>query len=220
MDPLFHQAFLAFDSGRYDEAERLYALALEKYPVSQYEQYRQAAHGLAFTCCFQNKFDQAREIYTNLYRVVQDAHDLRWQAIVLHQQGVVERMAGNFCEALSMFQKEYDFRSLHLPDDSAGFAANLYEQGYILLKLGDTAQALTIMYRSLDMAQQANDAMCLGCAYRGLGEIYAALDEHDQARTCFSLSGQAFEQAGDQVAAAEVWRLDMALLETVMDCGA
>jgi len=39
-----------------------------------------------------------------------------------------------------------------------------------------TAQALTIMHRSLDIAQQANDAMCLGCAYRGLGEIYAALD--------------------------------------------
>jgi len=32
------------------------------------------------------------------------------------------------------------------------------------------------MHRSLDMAQQANDTMCLGCAYRGLGEIYAALD--------------------------------------------
>ncbi len=59
MDPLFYQAFLAFDSGRYDEAERFYALALAKYPFSQYEQYKQAAHGLAFTCCFQNKFDQA-----------------------------------------------------------------------------------------------------------------------------------------------------------------
>jgi len=219
MDPLFYQAFLAFDSGRYDEAGRFYALALAKYPVSQYEQYKQAAHGLAFTCCFQNKFDQAREIYTNLYRVVQDAHDLKWQAIVLHQQGVVERMAGNFCEAQAMLRKEYDFRVSHLPDDFAGFAANLYEQGHILLKLGDTAQALTIMHRSLDMAQQANDTMCLGCAYRGLGEIYAALDEHDRARTCFSLSGQAFEQAGDQVAAEEVRRFAMALGCTGGDAG-
>ena len=64
------------------------------------------------------------------------------------------------------------------------------------------------------MAQQANDTMCLGCAYRGLGEIYAALDEHDRARTCFSLSRQAFEQASDQVAAEEVRRFDMALLKS------
>ena len=105
MDPLFYQAFLAFDSGRYDEAERFYALALAKYPVSQYEQYKQAAHGLAFTCCFQNK------------------------------------------------------------------------------------------------------------------EIYAALDEHDRAKTCFSLSGQAFKQAGNQVAAEEVRRFDMALGCTGGDAG-
>ncbi len=130
-----------------------------------------------------------------------------WQAIVLHQRRVVERMAGNFDIAQALFQEDYHFRLSHLPDDLAGFAANLYEQGYILLKSGDVAQARAIMHRSLEMAQQANDAMCQGCAYRGLGEIYAALGERDQAGVYFLLSEQAFRQAGDQIAAEEVRKL-------------
>ncbi len=63
------------------------------------------------------------------------------------------------------------------------------------------------MRRSLEMAQQANDAMCLGCTYRGLGEISIALGEREQARVCFSLSEQAFRQAGDRIAAEEVQQL-------------
>lgn len=207
MDPLLHKAFQAFDSSQYDEAERLYKAALASCSIAQYEQYKHAAYGLAFTYCMQGKFDQARELYANLYHRALLAHDVPWQAIVLHQQGVVERMAGNFDRAQALFQKEYEFRAFHLPDDPAGFAANLYEQGYTLLKSGDGAHARTIMHRSREMAQQANDAMCQGCAYRGLGEIYAALDERDQARVCFSLSEQAFRQAGDQIAAEEVRKL-------------
>ncbi|MCS6839479.1 MAG: tetratricopeptide repeat protein [Roseiflexus sp.] len=207
MKHLLHQASLAFDKGRYDEAERLYAAALAAGSSSERELYKKAAHGLAFAYCFRGKFDQARELYANLYRLVQEARDMPWQAIVLHQRGVVERMAGEFDRALAIFQEEYRFRASHLPDDLAGFAANLYEQGYILLKSGDAAHARMIMHRSLEIAQQANDAMCLGCAYRGLGEIYAALNERDQARVYFSLSEQAFRQAGDLIAAEEVQQL-------------
>lgn len=207
MNYLLHQAFLAFDNGRYDEAERLYAAALAACSTDRYEQYRQVAHGLAFTYCFQNKFDQARELYARLYRLVQEAHDVRWQAIVLHQQGVVERMAGNLGIAQALFREEYRFRLSYVPDDHAGFAANLYEQGYILFKSGNVAQARAIMHRSLEMAQQANDAMCQGCAYRGLGEIYAALNERDQARVFFLRGEQAFRQAGDRIAAEAVQQL-------------
>lgn len=196
MDSVLDQAFHAFDNGRYDDAERLYASILAQCPASQYEQHKQAAHGLAFTYCFQNRFDQARERYASLYRLVQEARDVLWQAIVLHQRGVVERMAGNFDSALALFQQEYTFRALHLPDDPAGFAANLYEQGYILLKSGNVVQAKTTMRRSLEMAQQANDAMCLGCTYRGLGEISIALGEREQARQSLLLVERTGFQTG------------------------
>jgi hypothetical protein len=109
MDPLFYQAFLAFDSGRYDEAGRFYALALAKYSVSQYEHSTGSHHNAPFA-------------------------------------------------GYSTAGKRRHVSGMRL----SWSGRNLCRSGY-------------------------------------------------RARTCFSLSGQAFEQAGDQVAAEEVRRFDMAL---------
>lgn len=63
------------------------------------------------------------------------------------------------------------------------------------------------MSKALKIAQQAKDEICIGCSYRGLGEVYAALGDFDKAKKNFSFSLKAFEQAGDRFAALEVKKL-------------
>jgi hypothetical protein len=70
------------------------------------------------------------------------------------------------------------------------------------------------MSRALEMAQQAGDHMCIGCSYRGLGEVYLALDNLSRAKEEFLFSMKAFEQAGDQIAVLEVQELVEALTGT------
>jgi tetratricopeptide (TPR) repeat protein len=207
VDYLLQQAFTAFDNQQFAQAELLYLQALQKHVETKGDCYKNALNGLAFTYCLQNKFERARKLYKSLYKLVGNQNDLKWQAITLHQLGMVERLAGNLKEAQQIFQEEYNFRVLNIPNDLAGFSANQYEQGYLYLKLGDLTQAEKIMLRALEIAQQAKDSMCIGCCYRGLGEVYLSLGSLSLAEETFVLSIQAFEQAGDDIAVAEVKRL-------------
>lgn len=207
MDSLLQQAFTAFDNGRLAQAEQLYLLVLKQYIETKNEQYKNAANGLAFTYSLQNDLARAREVYRNLYELVCHEDDLKWQAITLHQMGMVERLAGNFREAQQIFQREYDFRAINLPSDLAGFSANQYEQGYLFLKLGCFAEAEQAMSRGLEMAQRAEDGMCIGCSHRGFGEIYLALGDLKRAQEQLLLSLKAFEQVGDRIAVLEIHKL-------------
>ncbi|AFY96958.1 tetratricopeptide repeat protein [Chamaesiphon minutus] len=214
MNSLLQQAFTAFDNGQLPKAEGLYLLALRQHAEAKDEKYKNAANGLAFTYSLQNHFDRAREIYSNLYEIVCAENDLKWQAITLHQLGMVERLAENFKEAQQIFRHEYDFRVSNLPGDLTGFCANQYEQGYLYLKLACLSKAEQAMSKALEMAQQAGDRMCIGCSYRGLGEVYLALGNLSRAKEEFLFSMKAFEQAGDKIAVLEVQKLVEALTGT------
>ena len=200
------QAYTAFDNGHLVQAEQLYRLVLQQ-AEAENKIYKSAVNGLAFTYSLQKDFERARELYRNLYKLVCLQNDRKWQAITLHQLGMVERLAGNFQKAQQLFQHEYEFRVLNLPDDLAGFSANYYEQGYVYLKLKFLTQAEQAMSEALKMALQAGDTMCLGCSYRGLGEVYVALGDFNRAKENFSLSIRVFEQLGDKIAALEVQKL-------------
>ncbi|NJK48779.1 tetratricopeptide repeat protein [Candidatus Gracilibacteria bacterium] len=206
-DSLLQQAFMAFDSGQLTQAEQLYLLAVQQHTETQNEQYKCAVNGLAFTYSLQKRYDRAHELYQNLYELVCYQRDLKWQAIALHQLGMVERLAGNFQEAQQIFQHEYDFRVFNLPDDFVGFSANLYEQGYLHLKLAYLLAAEQAMLKSLEMARRVEDDMCLGCSYRGIGEVYLRLGKFVRAKEAFSLSIKAFERVGDDRAVLEVQEL-------------
>ena len=204
MSTRLKQAFLAFDQGNLSQAEQLYLFALQEFVRIKDENYKIAMNGLAFTYSSQHQFNRARSLYQTLFRLAQYQKDLQWQAIALHQLGMVERLAENFSAAQKIFQDEYNFRLLHLPNDQAGFSANYYEQGYLHLKLGERSQAKQALISALEMAEQAADLMCLGCAHRGLGEVYLALSDRTTATAEFSLSLEAFEKIGDAIAASEV----------------
>ena len=64
-----------------------------------------------------------------------------------------------------------------------------------------------LLHQSLQLAIQSEDNVCLGCAYRGLGEIYRAKGEEILAKQSFQHSREAFEKASDKIAVQEINQL-------------
>ena len=67
--------------------------------------------------------------------------------------------------------------------------------------------AKQLMNQALQLAIQSNDNVCLGCAYRGLGEIYCAKGEEILAKQYFQNAREAFEKANDKIAVQEINQL-------------
>lgn len=58
------------------------------------------------------------------------------------------------------------------------------------------------MEKSLKYAKLSKDKICLGCSYRGLGEIYKAQGKNGN--EYFHLAITAFREANDQMAIKEI----------------
>lgn len=120
---------------------------------------------------------------------------------------MVERMAGDFDKAQALFEEELALLKNRNPNFYVGFAANYYEQGYILLKKNRLMDAEERMNQSLQYSEQSADPVCLGCSLRGLGEIFKAKGEIELSEKWFQQSIGAFQKADDIVAVNEVYRM-------------
>lgn len=60
------------------------------------------------------------------------------------------------------------------------------------------------MNEALNLANESADDVCLGCAYRGLGEIYVAKNQGNLAKQSFLHAIEAFERANDLIAILEI----------------
>ena len=103
------------------------------------------------------------------------------------------------------------------PEDDLRIAANLYEQAYVNMKIGVLDKAEEIMNRSLEHAKKSGDAMCIGCAYRGLGEIMKACGNTEQTHNYFEQAITAFELTGDSIAVDEVKAMLVGKQENMLD---
>ena len=124
--------------------------------------------------------------------------------ITIHQLGMIERMAADYAKASALFIEEERLISTYFPGDPLRMSANLYERGYIALRTGCYDQAEKTMRRSLDCGILAIDDMCIGCAYRGLGEIMIATGQPDAAKDYFKKALDCFTKAGDLIAIEEI----------------
>ena len=95
----------------------------------------------------------------------------------------------------------------NFPDDALARSANLYEQGYVSMKLHDLPLAEKNMLSALDFAEKSNDLISIGCAYRGLGEILKASEKAEDAAVYFEKAITAFQKAGDTYGVEEVKEL-------------
>src|SRR5699024_4974031 len=91
-----------------------------------------------------------------------------------------------------------------LPDFYMGFAANYYEQGYILLKKNFLEKDEEIMKKSLEYSRRSGDQISMGCYLQGLGEIFVAKCEIGKAKACFKQSIEAFDEGKHETAVNEV----------------
>ena len=110
-------------------------------------------------------------------------------------------------EAMNLFLQEEALIEKNFPDDALARSANLYEQGYVSMKLHDLPLAEKNMLSALDFAKKSNDLTSIGCAYRGLGEILKASEKVEDAAVYFEKAITAFQKAGDTYGVEEVKEL-------------
>lgn len=137
----------------------------------------------------------------------QKESDRENEHIAYHQLAYVARSAGDFCQALEWIEKEAAFLAKYFPDDHYRQSVNLYELGYLNLKLGRLTQAQEFMRKAHIYAKESDDVVNHACSCRGLGEIAQALGNLQAARSNFAAAIRLFDQAGDDIGKAEVEEL-------------
>ena len=198
------EAWRLFDIGEFVESESIYLECLKETNEDEYDTYASVLMGLIYTQSFLEKYDNARNYANQLMELAPNEEELH---IALHQAGMVERMAGDYEDALKLFRQEEEVINKAFPTNDLRIAANLYEQAYVNMKKGEHALAELIMTQSLEHAKTVDDAMCIGCAYRGLGEIMNLCGKDALAQEYFEQAIEAFKLAGDMIAVEEVEKM-------------
>lgn len=202
-----NQAFELFDKGYLGEAEELYNECLRKISNTNSDEYTQGLHGLGYVMVSLCKYDEARSHYNELIKIALSNEDKVNHCIAIHQLGMVERMAEKFDEALKLFQSEADLLGKYKIESALNWSANFYEQGYVNLKMKNLKKAEHLMGESLKFAKKSEDNVCIGCAYRGYGEIYQAKGNKLLAKQSFHYAKEIFKEANDNIAIQEIDKL-------------
>lgn len=206
IDDKLNLAFELFESKQLIAAEEIYHECINTLDENT-KNYAVALHWLGYVKSELKKYDEARSIYIRLREIAKSDSNLQDELIAIHQLGMVERMAENYDIATELFDKELKLLMNNYPDLYVGFAANYYEQGYILLKKNNLIEAVKLMNQSLQYSEQSNDLISLGCSLRGLGEIFVAKDEIERAKGYFEQSILSFKEADELVGVDEVKRM-------------
>ena len=146
-------------------------------------------------------------IFEKYILLAQQNEDKEHEHIGLHQLAMIYREQGNFHKALKLIENEEEIIEEHFPNDNLKKAVNNYEQGYLRLKLNNLNEALTFMNLSLEQSLQTDDVISQACSYRGLGEIYLALEDKGLANTHFKRAIELFESVGEFEGVKEIEEL-------------
>ena len=147
-------------------------------------------------------------IFEKYILLAQQNEDKEHEHIGLHQLAMIYREQGNFHKALKLIENEEEIIEEHFPNDNLNKAINNYEQGYLRLKLNNLNEALTFMNLSLEQSLETDDVISQACSYRGLGEIYLALEDKGLANTHFKRAIELFESVGEFEGVKEIEELN------------
>ena len=201
MQQKLSKAWQLFDSGEYSASESLYLDCFHQVNASEHEAYLSVLMGLIYVESFLTKYDAAREYAELLVNAAQNEEE---RHVAIHQLGMVERMAGNYGEAMNLFRQEAEVILAAFPDSDLRLSANLYERAYVELKIGNINSAEELMSMSMEHAKTAKDNISIGCSYRGMGEILRVRGDTGRSIQCFRKAISAFSEAGDLIAVEEV----------------
>ena len=143
-------------------------------------------------------------IFEKYILLAQQNEDKEHEHIGLHQLAMIYREQGNFHKALKLIENEEEIIEEHFPNDNLKKAVNNYEQGYLRLKLNNLNEALTFMNLSLEQSLETDDVISQACSYRGLGEIYLALEDKGLANTHFKRAIELFESVDESEGIKEI----------------
>ena len=146
-------------------------------------------------------------IFEKYILLAQQNEDKEHEHIGLHQLAMIYRDQGDFHKALKLIENEEEIIEEHFPNDNLKKAVNNYEQGYLRLKLNNLNEALTFMNLSLEQSLETDDVISHACSYRGLGEIYLALEDKGLANTHFKRAIELFKSVGEFEGVKEIEEL-------------
>ena len=190
--------FALFDQGRPAEALAGYEACLEE--GASGPTYDAVLNGMMYALAALGRFDEARARGREL---LSRAADEQERHVALHQLGMVARQADCWEEAQALFEQERALILRALPADQLALSANDYELACCLMHAGQLHAAFTQMNQAHQEALASGDAICLGCALRGLGEIHQRLGDTAAARRCFQAAASSFRAGGDPLGAQE-----------------
>ena len=136
-------------------------------------------------------------IFEKYILLAQQNEDKEHEHIGLHQLAMIYRDQGDFHKALKLIEDEEKIIEEHFPNDNLKKAINNYEQGYLRLKLNNLDEALTFMNLSLEQSLETDDVISQASSYRGLGEIYLALEDTELSNRHFKRAIELFESVGE-----------------------
>ena len=136
-------------------------------------------------------------IFEKYIMLAQESEDIENEHIGLHQLAMIYREQGDFNKALKFIQDEEKIIEKHFSSDNLKKAVNNYEQGYVRLKLNNFDEALIFMNLSLEQSLETDDVISQACSYRGLGEIYLALEDTELSNRHFKRAIELFESVGE-----------------------
>lgn len=191
------KAYQLMDEGKSDEARLLLLDALAD-PAADASHRRAMLMALGYAASALYRYDEARVSCRELAEMADTVKD---RHIALHQLGMVERLAGEYSQAMALFEQEHSMIS---PQDEMALSANAYERAWLSMKMNDLPAAETIAQKALRHAEATGDDMCVACAWRCIGEIAAARGCPEAAVSAWQRSRAAFLRAEDTIGADEV----------------
>ncbi len=152
---------------------------------------------MGYVLLAEKDYASCTRIYEKYILLAQQNEDKEHEHIGLHQLAMIYREQGNFHKALKLIENEEEIIEEHFPNDNLKKALNNYEQGYLRLKLNNLDEALTFMNLSLEQSLETDDVISQACSYRGLGEIYLALEDTELSNRHFKRAIELFESVGE-----------------------
>ena len=162
---------------------------------------------MGYVLLAEKDYASCTHIFEKYILLAQQNEDKEHEHIGLHQLAMIYRDQGDFYKALKLIEDEEKIIEEYFPNDNLKKAINNYEQGYLRLKLNNLNEALTFMNLSLEQSLQTDDVISQACSYRGLGEIYLALEDKGLANTHFKRAIELFESVGEFEGVKEIEEL-------------
>ncbi len=143
----------------------------------------------------QGNYAEARRLYNESLRIMQQLGDLRGMSRSLGQLGILEQAQGNYAEARRLYNES--LRIMQQLGDLRGMSSSLHELGRLEQKQGNYAEARRLYNEGLKIAEQLGDLSAMSRSLHQLGTLEQRQGNYAEARRLYNESLRIKQQLGD-----------------------